>query len=148
MMLNMKKRSQRSANLNDDDLGRELMNVGKTEAKTKNPVIAPMNLLLKSLISMKSVRYTRNQRTNVWRNVIRKKEVQILFNLMSKIKLLPLGVMTVFADKFPTVKMMMVFGPLYKIGVSEVARATVLLFFQGKTMMPRQSCSSKGNWRN
>ena len=145
MMLNMKKRSQRSANLNDDDLGKELMNVGKTEAKTKNPVIAPMNLLLKSLISMKSVRYTRNQRTNVWRNVIRKKDVQILFSLMSKIKLLPLGVTTEVADKSSTVHMIMVFGPLYNIGVSEVARATVLLFFQGKSMIPLQSCSSKGN---
>ena len=65
IMLNMKNRSQKSANLNDEELGKELIKVDKSEAKTKNPVIAPMNLLLKSFMSINRVRYTRNQRTNV-----------------------------------------------------------------------------------
>ena len=112
MILNMKKRSHRSASLKDDDCGKELIKDDKREAKTKNPVMAPINLLLKSFISMKSVRYTRNQRTNVWRNVVMKNEVQILFNFISKLKLLPVDVISEFAYKSPIKKVVKVFDPL------------------------------------
>ena len=73
--------------------------------------MAPMNLLLKSLMLMKSVRYTRNQRTNVWTKVVMKNEVQILFNLILKLKLLPVGVISESADKSLTVKVGKVLDP-------------------------------------
>ena len=73
--------------------------------------MAPMNLLLKSLMLMKSVRYTRNQRTNVWTKVVMKNEAQILFNLILKLKLLPVGVISESADKPSTVKVVKVFDP-------------------------------------
>ena len=56
MMLNMKNKSHMSANFKLEDLGRELISEESKEAKTRNPVMAPMNLLLKSLMSMKSVK--------------------------------------------------------------------------------------------
>ena len=59
-----------SASFMEDDLGREAIIDESNDANTKNPVMAPMNLLSKSAISMKRVKYTRNQRTNVWRNVV------------------------------------------------------------------------------
>ena len=65
IMLNMKNKSQKSASLNPDDFGKDVIKDDKREAKTRNPVMAPINLLLKSLISMNRVKYTRNQRTNV-----------------------------------------------------------------------------------
>ena len=61
----MKNKSQKSASLSPDDFGKDVINDDKREAKTKNPVMAPINLLLKSLVSMKRVKYTRNQSTNV-----------------------------------------------------------------------------------
>ena len=111
MILNIKNRSHRSASFKLDDCGKELIKEDKREAKTKNPVMAPINLLLKSLMSMKRVRYTRNQRTNVWRKVVMKNEAQILFNLISKWKLLPVGVISEYADKSLTVKVVNVFDP-------------------------------------
>ena len=80
IILNMKKSNQTSANLSPDDLGREAMVEESREAKTKNPVMAPMNLLLKSLISMNRVRYTRNQRIKVCKNVVINIVVQILLS--------------------------------------------------------------------
>ena len=56
IMLNMKNISQISANFNPDDFGKELINEDRREANTRNPVMAPMNLLLKSLMSMNRVR--------------------------------------------------------------------------------------------
>ena len=56
IMLNMKNKSHMSANFKLEDLGRELISEESKEAKTRNPVMAPMNLLLKSLMSMKSVK--------------------------------------------------------------------------------------------
>ena len=56
IMLNMKKRSQMSANFNTEDFGSELIKEDKREANTKNPVMAPMNLLLKSLMSINKVK--------------------------------------------------------------------------------------------
>ena len=52
MILNMKNKSQISANLNPDDFGRELISEESKEAKTRKPVMAPINLLLKSLMSI------------------------------------------------------------------------------------------------
>ena len=45
-----------SASFKFDDFGRVLMMEERREANTKKPVIAPMNLLSKSLTSMKSVK--------------------------------------------------------------------------------------------
>ena len=56
MMLNMKNKSQISANFKPEDFGRELISEESKEAKTRNPVMAPMNRLLKSLMSLKSVK--------------------------------------------------------------------------------------------
>ena len=52
MILNMKNNNQISANLKLDDLGRELIKEESREAKTRKPVMAPINRLLKSLISI------------------------------------------------------------------------------------------------
>ena len=56
MMLNMKNKSQISASLKSDDFGRELIRVDKRDAKTRKPVMAPMNLLLKSLVLINKVK--------------------------------------------------------------------------------------------
>ena len=78
IMWNMKNRSHISANFRLEDLGRELISEERREAKTRNPVMAPMNLLLKSETSMKSVKYTRNHRRNVCKKIVMKYDDHIL----------------------------------------------------------------------
>ena len=144
MMLIMKKRSQMSASFKLDDFGKVLMIEERREANTRNPVIAPMNLLSKSLTSMKSVKQTRNQRTKVWRKEDMKIEIQILSSLIVNWKLLPFGVTIATAERSVTQNSDNILCPFMIIGFSDAFKATVKLFFHGSPIIPTHFCLSNG----
>ena len=138
------KRSQMSASFISADLGRD-SNIGdRSDANTRNPVMAPMNLLLKSVTSMNRVKYTRNHRTKVWRKVVMVTVTQILSSLMVNSNLLPSNVLSVFADSPVTLKVLKSLLPLIVIGLFPRVKHIVWLFFHGKLIIPTQLCVSNG----
>ena len=69
-ILKMNQLNQRSMYLKYAVFGRFSPMEERRAARTSREVTAPMNLLLKSAISIKSVMYASSQRRNDWKNVV------------------------------------------------------------------------------